>query len=133
MDIIFLIEDDQDLRELYGAFLAKELGCQIMMFQDGLEAITYLDKIKDTQLNTFTQFNLTAVVSDYSMPKKSGGDVWKYIQDNFPEVAFMIFTSKQFSEMPEFNEKFLAPNRCFIRKPITPNQLSNELKKLLAA
>ncbi len=96
---ILVVDDEADIAELIGFNLEMA----------GVEAITTLsvdEAIKQISLNNFT-----AVISDMRMPKKTGIDLLKHIQDSCPQLPVFFYTG--FSETEDMELKNLGAKEVF--------------------
>ncbi|OFZ12690.1 MAG: hypothetical protein A2X86_15340 [Bdellovibrionales bacterium GWA2_49_15] len=126
-----LIDDDAEIRNLYGPFLEKRLQAQsqttpandlVTICVDGPQALEVLQET--------TAFDI--IVCDYSMPVKNGGDVWNYVKKSNPSVPFILFTSEEFNELPEFDKSFQDLGHICLKKPASPTKLLQVITTLLA-
>ena len=68
---ILIIDDEQDILDIYESFLKKQFdNCEVIKARDGLEGLL------EAQLQ---EFNL--IISDYKMPVMDGGNFLKYLKE----------------------------------------------------
>jgi len=77
-----LLVDDEDLVRTGTAEMLRELGHQVYEASGGAQALATLA----------TAAEVDAVVSDYMMPRMSGGELAKRIQERYPHLPVMIIT-----------------------------------------
>jgi len=112
---ILIVDDEEELRELYGLILAQELDLSITEAGSGTEAVEILTK----------NSNFDLVVSDYNMPKGNGDLVFFKSQEL--GLPFILVTSDRKEDHPIFIEK---PLTVYIQKPFSESDLYNAVEKL---
>jgi len=115
---ILVVEDDaherQGLSDLLSAW-----GYETAMAADGAEA---LEKI--------AAFDPAVVISDLRMPKVSGMELLRQVQEARPGLHFIMLTGQGSIEEAVEATKLGADN--FLEKPIDPKRLQVELRNCLA-
>ena len=120
---ILIVDDEEMLLDLYEMLISDEIDCEITTASNGYEAIKILEIDQDFQL----------ILSDYKMPKASGGDLFNFIS-NRKTIAFYLFSGGDLSDYPEFNNfNNINPNNRFFSKPFSEKLLIKEIKCLHAA
>lgn len=112
---VLIVDDEEELRELYGLILAQEFDINITEAGNGLEAVEQLEK----------NINFELVVSDFNMPKGNGEVVFKKAQEL--GVPFILVTSDKIEDHPIFIGKDLT---TYIQKPFSETDLIGATKKL---
>jgi len=117
---ILFIEDDDSIREIYAVYIRNYLAnVEVVTCSSGNQAIAVLHNQK---------FDL--IISDYSMPDGSGGDVFQYIEQSEIITPFLLFTTKRIEDLSEFiNFKKQNSHNQLLKKPLGPSQFV----KLIAA
>lgn len=117
---ILIVEDEEMLLDLFEMLISGEFDCEITTATNGNEAINIL--------KMGSAFDL--VISDYKMPKASGGDVYRFnsTRHNSP---FYLFSGGDLDDYPEFSD-FQKTNRAnrFFNKPFNEKNLITEIKCL---
>ena len=117
---ILIVEDEEMLLDLFEMLISGEFDCEITTATNGNEAIEIL-KMDST-------FDL--VISDYKMPKASGGKVYRFNSTchNFP---FFLFSGGELEDYAEFSD-FQVTNKAnrFFNKPFNERILIAEIKRL---
>ena len=130
MTNLLLIDDDAEIRDLYGSFLQSRFITQpinhdssdsVTVCEDGPQALEVLQETSDFDV----------IVCDYRMPVKNGGDVWNYVRKTNPNVPFILFTSEDFNELPEFDESFQDLGNVWLQKPASPEKLLQVITEVL--
>lgn len=114
---ILLVEDVHDLRELVAMMIHSYFICDIIECADGADAIMLLASKK---------FDL--VISDYNMPKKNGGDVFKYLRSQSTTIPYIMLSSDLPSDHPELIvDQFFG----YIEKPFTDETIQDAINNLM--
>ncbi len=131
MTSLLLIDDEAEIRNLYGSFLKTRLQQDslsnsypdsVTICEDGPQALEVLQETS----------NFDVIVCDYCMPEKNGGDVWNFVRKSYPDVPFILFTSENFQELPEFDETFQGMGNVWLKKPASPEKLLQVITEILA-
>jgi len=120
---ILIVDDEEMLLDLFEMLISGEIDCEITTATDGHEAIKILQTDTDFQL----------ILSDYKMPKVSGGELFHFnkSQQNTP---FFLFSGGDLSDYPEFNQFYeINSNNRFFNKPFSEKLLIKEIKRLYEA
>jgi len=113
---VLIVEDEAIIKMLYKAGLEK-LGYKITIASDGEEAlIIFKAKPKDFDV----------VITDQMMPKMLGTELCREVLRIRPEIPVILVTG--FSNESEINAK-AAGVSCFLRKPCSPQVLSDTIRK----
>lgn len=80
---ILFVEDDEFIREVYGARLSETFNAEVVYARSGNEAISIL--------SSDTDFDI--IVSDYMMPDGKGIDVLGFKLANTIKSPFIFFTN----------------------------------------
>ncbi len=120
---ILIVDDEEMLLDLFEMLISDEIDCEITTASDGHEAMKILEIDQDFQL----------ILSDYKMPKASGGDLFNFIS-NRQNIAFYLFSGGDLSDYSEFsNFSSINPNNRFFSKPFSEKLLIKEIKYLYDA
>ncbi|MBI2522240.1 MAG: response regulator [Bdellovibrio sp.] len=128
---LLFIDDDPEIRNLYGSFLQRRLHClstsrynrnSVTLCENGPQAIALLQK----------ELNFNLIICDYAMPIKNGADVWAYVQEFYPVIPFILFTSQKLEELPEFGDSFRRSGNVWLQKPASPEKLLQVVHSLLS-
>lgn len=119
---ILIVEDEEMLLDLFEMLISGEILCEISTATNGLEAIN--------AVKADNSFDL--IISDYKMPKCSGGELYKYNLQN-SNIPFYLFSGGELEDYEEFND-FLTKNseNRFFNKPFNEKDLIKEIKNLYA-
>ena len=85
MNCIFVVEDEFDIQELLGNYLA-EASYQVLAASDGVEAINLFEKEKD---------RIDLVLLDVMLPKMIGFDVCRTLREEGNNVPVIILTARE--------------------------------------
>lgn len=80
-DKIIVIDDEPNLRKILEAFLSRQ-GFEVFSFEGFQQAIT-----------TLNTEDVSAVITDLSMPEHSGLDVLKYCKEYSPDLPVVLITA----------------------------------------
>ena len=120
---ILIADDEEMLLDLFEMLITDEIDCEITTASDGLEAMKILEIDPDFQL----------ILSDYKMPKASGGDLFNFISPR-QNIAFFLFSGGALTDYSEFkNFNTINPNNRFFSKPFSEKLLIKEIKRLYDA
>lgn len=113
---ILVVEDDEDLRRLFRTALALA-GYDVVEAGDGLEALRRLDEAPPD-----------LVVLDLLLPRVSGIIVQQEIaaQASTRQIPIVVITGSSI-------ESDDVPVACFLRKPVSADQLIESVRNCLAA
>ncbi|MBC7428977.1 MAG: response regulator [Bacteriovorax sp.] len=117
---ILIVEDEVMLLDLFEMLVSGEFDCEITTATNGHEAMNILNMDSDFQL----------IISDYKMPKASGGDLYHFnsTRHNLP---FFLFSGGDMEDYPEFSEfQQINPDNRFFNKPFNEKTLIVEIKRL---
>jgi len=118
---ILYAEDNADIASLTIETLEESFPqSNIIHVDNGKKAIDYL------QCDVFD-----LVISDYTMPEKTGGDVLNYMLDNDREEAFILITGEKISILPEFKGKTPTDRMKFLNKPVDEDVLIELIARML--
>jgi DNA-binding response OmpR family regulator len=120
MSKILLVEDDSNLREIYGARLEAE-GYQIIAASDGEEALAVAVRERPD-----------LIISDVMMPKISGFDMLDILRST-PEtknVKVIVMTALSQDEDRERGEK-LGADRYVVKSQVTLDDVVGMVQELL--
>ena len=118
---ILLVEDDDNLRELYSELLTQE-NYDVTTAEDGTKGLMKVQ-----------QGNWDLVLMDLILPEMNGFDIVRKAKENpqvvyFKKIIFLtnLYTDDQLKEATELGGGYL------IKGNITPDQLLTEVKKNLS-
>lgn len=113
---ILVVEDDEDLRRLFRTTLSLE-GFDVVEAGDGMEALRWIDHSPPD-----------LVILDLLLPRISGLVVHQEIaaQAVTREIPIVVITGSTITA----EEIQVA---CFLRKPVSPQQLITAVRKCLAS
>lgn len=112
---IMMVDDSDDLRELFGAFLRRQ-GYTVHEAENGADALEQLDAMHD---------QLDLLLLDMTMPVMSGAELLKVLHDaeRLSACPIVVFSgSSQPGEVPQATR--------FIRKPASFHMLLTVLREL---
>ena len=110
---ILYVDDDADDREwLMEAFKNVAPGVQLLTARHGLDALNYLDKVKEK-----CEDLPNLIVLDLNMPFLSGQETFERLKSDarLKDLPIVIFTS---GEKPADRIFFERNNVCYINKPV---------------
>ena len=116
-DKILVIDDEPNLRKILEALLTRE-GYEVFCFE-GL----------DEALPTLNTENIDVLITDLSMPGKTGMDVLGYCQNYSPNLPVIIITA--FGTIEAAVSALKAGAFDFVLKPFDQGELTRTLKKAL--
>ncbi|MCF8060822.1 MAG: response regulator [Bacteriovoracaceae bacterium] len=118
---IMLVDDEPEILSLLEIMLESEFDISIVKANNGLEAQEVLKTNDDIKI----------ILSDYSMPKSTGGELYQYniSQSNIP---FILMTTGSVEEYEEFSS-FYDDNSLneFIEKPADDEKIFNSIGNIL--
>jgi len=118
-ETILIVEDNADLREFMGKFLAKQ-GYQVIAAVDGRDAV---DKFRD---NAET---IQLIIMDMIMPNLSGKAAYDEIRQIRPDARALFFSGYSASIIQQQGE--LGKNARFMAKPVQPAALLQKVREML--
>lgn len=113
---ILIVEDDEDLRRLFRTALSLA-GFDVIEAGDGMEALRWIDHSPPD-----------LVILDLMLPRLSGLAVQQELaaQAVTREIPIVVITGSTITE----GELQVA---CFLRKPVSPDQLIDAVRNCLAS
>jgi len=121
---ILVVDDEQDVEELFRQIFRGEIRRGEMDLQFVLSAQSALDYIQGLQ-----PFDLVLVLTDINMPGQSGFDLLRKIREKFPELqVFMIWA---YDDTTNFEEAKKLGANDFIPKPVDFIRLKESIAKVL--
>lgn len=118
---IMLVEDEDDIILLFKMILESEVGLKVDSFTDPFSA-----------LNNFKLGLYDLILIDIALPKMNGFELYKKIRklDNKVKICFLTAGEMYYEEVRNQVFPELEAN-CFIRKPITNEDLIQKVKDIL--
>ena len=110
-----LVEDDPDILTVTARGLRMK-GFEVEAFADPQEAI-----------DNYKRNSYYRIVTDIRMPKVSGFELAKKIRGKDDEAQFCFLTSFEINQSEVKKVMPKLPSYCFVKKPITPNDLADHL------
>ncbi len=113
---ILVVEDDQDLRQLFRTALTLA-GFDVVEAGDGMDALRWIDHSPPD-----------LVILDLMLPRVSGLAVYQEItaQAVTRAIPIVVITGSTITESE-------LQVDCFLRKPVSPDQLISAVRKCLAS
>jgi CheY-like chemotaxis protein len=116
---VLLVEDDDATRKALEAML-KAHRYQVLVAQNGLEAISFLEN---------EALTIDLVVSDIVMPQMGGLELHKQMQDRWPQVQMLFITGHPLDEK---NQQLLQQGRIhWLQKPFTVQEFNQVVLELM--
>jgi CheY-like chemotaxis protein len=118
---IMLVEDEDDIILLFKMILESDVGLKVDSFTDPFSA-----------LNNFKLGLYDLILIDIALPKMSSFELYKKIRklDNKVKICFLTAGEMYYEEVRKQVFPELEAN-CFIRKPITNEDLIQKVKDIL--
>lgn len=118
---IMLVEDEDDIILLFKMILESDVGLKVDSFTDPFSA-----------LNNFRPGLHDLILIDIALPKMNGFELYKKIRklDNKVKICFLTAGEMYYEEVRNQVFPELEAN-CFIRKPITNEDLIQKVKDIL--
>lgn len=117
---ILIVEDEEMLLDLFEMLISGEFDCEITTATNGIEAMDILKMDSNFQL----------IISDYKMPKASGGDLYHFNSTRY-NLPFFLFSGGDLEDYAEFSNFLVTnPNNRFFNKPFNEKTLISEIKRL---
>lgn len=118
---ILLVDDDSNLRDMLRAMLEIG-GFDVVEAEDGLDALEKLDEIMPD-----------IVVLDVMMPNMDGVSLCKQLRSDAEFVSLPIIMLSGKTQQQAVEEGLAAGANCYLRKPITVEELIRSVRDLLPA
>lgn len=115
---ILLVDDEPLILQILEISIQSELEVEIFKANNGSEAKEILKKTPDISL----------IVSDYFMPKGTGGDLYLFNKEN-NNLPFILLSGGEFTEfeeMADFQE--VHPKNVFLTKPTEGDEILSAIK-----
>ncbi|MCR9204866.1 MAG: response regulator, partial [Halobacteriovoraceae bacterium] len=126
---ILIVDDEPLILQLLEIIIQSELEVEVYKAKDGAEAETLLKKHAPENIEKKPEFSV--ILSDYTMPKKTGGDLYLFnkSQDNLP---FILLSGGDISSYPEMSDFHVThPNNLFLQKPAEEEKIIDGIKSAL--
>ncbi|HBA72392.1 MAG: hypothetical protein A2X82_07110 [Geobacteraceae bacterium GWC2_55_20] len=118
-ETILFTEDDDIVRTMAGSFL-RDSGYRVIAAVDGEDALEKFAEHKH---------EIDLLILDVMMPKKSGGEVYKTVKAQRPDID-VLFVSGYAADIIQ-QKGILGENIQFISKPVRPNDLLRKIREML--
>ena len=113
---VLIVEDNEHAMRLVKMVL-RDLGVtQIYSAKDGMEALEFLSKCGKL---------VDLMISDWNMPRMTGIDLYKTVQEKWQELPFLMLTARNtFESVQEARSEGL---KYYIAKPFAPDVLERKI------
>jgi diguanylate cyclase (GGDEF)-like protein/PAS domain S-box-containing protein len=118
---ILLVEDEPSVRELAKRILTRQ-GYQVTTAIHGRAALDWLQERGSA---------VDLVLSDVVMPVMDGGDLADRVAELFPGAKVLLMSG--YAEELVMRPGGLGPDRAFIAKPFSPNELLRKVREVIDA
>ncbi|NLF03339.1 MAG: response regulator [Anaerolineales bacterium] len=120
MTSILVVEDERDIRELIG-YTLRFAGYDVVLAADGPEA-----------LGIVASKHLDLIVLDVRMPKMTGYEVCRLLKES-PDTKHIpvVFLSAK-GQGSEIEQGLASGAEGYILKPFVPDELTDQLRQVLA-
>jgi len=85
---VLYVDNNSRFLETVSALLAEKGGVEVMTETDPSDCIDRLESLE-----------VDCVLSDYEMPEMDGVDFLREIREDYPQLPFILFTSKESEEL----------------------------------
>lgn len=122
---VLYIEDEINIAEIYMVMIKDRYPQSIIShYENGLKALQDL-KLKPES------FDL--IISDFSLPNISGGDIFSFVSGQMLGIPFIILSGLDCSNDPNFKNFFTSHVRnAFLLKPVSIADLTEKIEWCLA-
>jgi CheY-like chemotaxis protein len=122
--VLYADDDQEDLELVQDAFSRYSKNVQLIQCCDGLEALSYLKNISDSEPIP------CLIILDINMPKMNGKEVLKQIREleRFKKAPIVMFTTSAMQSEKSVAEQY---NAGFITKPIDQRQMEVIIKNFI--
>ncbi len=121
-DAILLVDDNATILEIMSLYVESFGDNVILIAKSGNEAI---DILKSNE-------KISLVISDFNMPDGTGGDLYKFVKSNFPDLPFTL----QSAEPLEFLDEFIgfphSTKENYLQKPFSIDQVHGVLEAVFS-
>lgn len=121
MSRVFVVDDDQDIRDLI-TFVLQRAGHEVVSVEDPLAALALAES---------TGFDLA--VLDWSMPRMDGGELCARLRQLPPLAAVPILILTAHADPATRERAFEVGASGFMSKPFALDELTDVVAKMLAA
>ncbi len=118
-ETILLVEDEEMLNELLASILSSK-GYGVMRASDGKEAVEVYRKNKES---------IALVISDFGLPKLTGGEVLPWLKEINPEVKFILATG--YIDPAEREAVIENGAKEIVMKPYRPADILKKVRRVL--
>lgn len=124
---LLIVDDEEDVLELYKIIIEGKFSCNYFTAKNGEEAVEVLKKHPE----------IDYIIADYSMPGSNGSVVYNFNKEN-PKTdgsirPFLFVTGKSIGELKELNDFNPASSHdFFLNKPIKELTFITTIKKMLS-
>ena len=117
---ILIAEDEEMLLDLFVSLIASEIPCEITKARNGKEAMEILTMDSEFKL----------IISDYKMPKASGGALFTFNSTRH-NIPFFLFSGGNLEDYPELSRfQLINSKNRFFNKHFNEKTLIIEIKRL---
>ncbi len=115
---MLVVDDEPDIREIITLFLGFQYQGDFFEAENGADAIEKIEKNSPFHL----------IVSDFNMPKANGLILYQYIKDRSVNLPFILVTSDQLEDHPEFMNQDLTG---YVQKPFDEKSFLSQVASVL--
>ena len=114
---VLVVDDDEDIAAII-IYVLRDMGItNILQAGDGKDALGYF---KDADVP------VDLLICDWMMPQMSGLDLLKLVRKRYPDLPFLMVTSK--GTLDAVTDAHTAGVNGYIVKPFTPDELQSKVR-----
>lgn len=120
---ILYCEDEEETRKGVSTLLESELEIEVLLGQHAYEGIELLKRNSE---------EIKLIISDYMMEGGNGDLLYKYAQENHPELPFIFISSERLDVDPVFKTFLISnPKNKKLGKPFIKEELLGAIEQAL--
>ncbi|MGR3303996.1 MAG: response regulator [Candidatus Scalindua sp.] len=127
---IILVEDDLDHADLITeALVAGDIGTEIILVQDGMEALDYFQEFGN-KWNGRVEYKIKLIIIDLNLPKVSGMDILKFLKMNSKYSKIPVIVLSTSSDQKTIDEAYKNKANGYFVKPASYEEFVEKVKIL---
>jgi putative nucleotidyltransferase with HDIG domain len=121
MKKILVVEDNEQLCDFIINLIQNSFDCDIFKALNGERALEILNEEE-----------IDVIVSDYMMPKMTGGGLYLQVKENYSDIPFILLATNKITSLPEFSS-FHEDNKLnyYLQKPKEISKLTDVLTDIV--
>lgn len=118
---VMLVEDDPAVRILFQHVLERA-GHRVLVAHNGRDALDLIERHSE---------EVRLVISDIVMPELGGAELMDRLRETHPHLKLVLMSGYPQRELSETDRLRVQAAAAFLRKPVSPNELTRAVRRVL--